>query len=88
MSRFTVVTALASAMGVAVSLASPVAFAADAMAPALVKCYGVNALAKNDCAAGAHSCAGQSTSAKDPKSFVLVPTGTCAKLDGGSLNPA
>jgi uncharacterized membrane protein len=42
----------------------------------LVACYGVNAAAKNDCSAGAHSCAGQASSARDPKSFVLLPAGT------------
>ena len=34
---------------------------------------GVNAAAKNDCVEGAHSCAGQATQARDPKSFVLLP---------------
>jgi uncharacterized membrane protein len=51
----------------------------------LEKCYGINALAKNDCAEGAHSCAGQSTQARDPKSFVLLPAGDCGKIAGGSL---
>jgi uncharacterized membrane protein len=49
----------------------------------LEKCYGINASAKNDCAEGVHSCAGQSTQARDPKSFVLVPAGACAKIQGG-----
>ncbi|TCW82979.1 hypothetical protein C5O80_17965 [Burkholderia sp. SRS-46] len=51
----------------------------------LEKCYGVNAVAKNDCAEGAHSCAGQATQARDPKSFVLLPAGDCGKLAGGKL---
>lgn len=51
----------------------------------LQKCYGINAVAKNDCAEGAHSCAGQSTQARDPKSFVLLPAGDCAKIQGGKL---
>jgi uncharacterized membrane protein len=51
----------------------------------LVRCYGVNAVAKNDCAAGAHSCAGQSTKACDPAAFVLLPAGDCGKIAGGSL---
>jgi uncharacterized membrane protein len=50
------------------------------------KCYGINAAGKNDCAAGAHSCAGQATMAKDPKSFVLVPAGACAKIAGGTTS--
>ncbi|MDE2580755.1 MAG: DUF2282 domain-containing protein [Rhodospirillales bacterium] len=51
----------------------------------LVACYGVNAVGRNDCAAGAHSCAGQATKANDPASFVLLPKGDCGKLAGGSL---
>jgi uncharacterized membrane protein len=49
----------------------------------LEKCFGINAAAKNDCAEGAHSCAGQATQARDTKSFVLLPAGDCAKIQGG-----
>ncbi|AEI82183.1 hypothetical protein CNE_BB1p07660 (plasmid) [Cupriavidus necator N-1] len=51
----------------------------------LEKCYGINAVAKNDCAEGAHSCAGQATQARDGKSFVLLPAGDCSKIQGGKL---
>jgi uncharacterized membrane protein len=51
----------------------------------LQKCYGINAIAKNDCAEGVHSCAGQATQARDPKSFVLLPAGDCSKIQGGNL---
>jgi uncharacterized membrane protein len=51
----------------------------------LEKCYGINAVSKNDCAEGAHSCAGQATQARDPKSFVLLPAGDCSKIAGGKL---
>ncbi|MDQ6924582.1 MAG: DUF2282 domain-containing protein, partial [Pseudomonadota bacterium] len=54
----------------------------------LEKCYGINAVAKNDCAEGAHSCSGQSTQARDPKSFVLLPAGDCGKIQGGKQKPA
>ena len=54
----------------------------------LEKCYGINAAAKNDCAEGAHSCAGQATQARDPKSFVMLPAGDCAKIQGGSPKSA
>jgi uncharacterized membrane protein len=54
----------------------------------LEKCYGINAVAKNDCAEGAHSCAGQATQARDPKSFVLLPAGDCSKIQGGKLTAA
>jgi uncharacterized membrane protein len=53
----------------------------------LEKCYGINRVAKNDCAAGVHSCAGQATRARDPKSFVLLPAGACSKIQGGSTQP-
>jgi uncharacterized membrane protein len=86
-------SALSAAVGLALVLQSTVAFAdpvkdntARAMKDKLEKCYGINAVAKNDCAAGAHSCAGQSTTARDPKSFVLVPQGDCAKIAGGTTS--
>ncbi|MBF6990311.1 MULTISPECIES: BufA1 family periplasmic bufferin-type metallophore [Cupriavidus] len=51
----------------------------------LEKCYGINAVARNDCAEGVHSCAGQATQARDAKSFVLLPAGDCSKIQGGKL---
>src|SRR5262245_9709618 len=54
----------------------------------LEKCYGINAVAKNDCAEGKHSCAGQATQARDPQSFVLLPAGDCSKIAGGKLKSA
>lgn len=97
MNRLLAATALSTAVGLAFAFqaAAPVARAADlpqvvqdnmdrAMKQHLEKCYGINAVAKNDCAEGVHSCAGQATSARDPKSFVLLPAGDCAKIQGGS----
>jgi uncharacterized membrane protein len=55
------------------------------MPAGMEKCYGVAAAGKNDCAAGAHSCAGQATRNSDKASFVELPQGACAKLAGGSL---
>jgi uncharacterized membrane protein len=85
---------LSAAVGLALVLQAPVSAAETPMAAKtdaspmmkdkLEKCYGVNAAAKNDCAAGAHSCAGQATMARDTKSFVLLPAGDCAKIAGGS----
>ncbi len=85
---------VSAALGLALALQAP-ARAADmsdpvkmnterAMKNHLEKCYGINAVAKNDCAAGVHSCAGQATAARDPKSFVLIPIGDCSKIAGGS----
>jgi uncharacterized membrane protein len=87
---------LSAAVGLALVLPAPVsaadapmakADAAQPMTDKLEKCYGINAAAKNDCAAGAHSCAGQATMARDSKSFVLLPAGDCAKIAGGSSKP-
>jgi uncharacterized membrane protein len=54
----------------------------------LEKCYGINVAGKNDCAEGAHSCAGEATQARDPKSFVLLPAGDCSKIQGGNTKAA
>ena len=43
-------------------------------------CYGVALKGQNDCAAGAHSCAGTSTVDYDPASFKLVAKGTCTAM--------
>jgi len=91
MNRFVMAaTTLSAAVGLALALQSPAQAADDAKAMGkekLEKCYGINAAGKNDCAAGSHSCAGQSTTARDPKSFVLVPAGACAKIAGGTSQP-
>ena len=99
MNRLIAASALSAAVGLAFALQTPLtpARAADmppvvkdnmdrAMKQHLEKCFGINAVAKNDCAEGAHSCAGQATQARDPKSFVLIPAGDCEKIDGGKTS--
>ena len=79
---------IASAITATVALPVLTAKAGPAPTPAFQaeKCYGVNAAAKNDCAAtGNHSCAGEAKRANDPASWIFVPTGTCLKIQGGSL---
>lgn len=89
-------TALSAAVGLALAMQALPTLADDMPqvvkdnmarmeAEHLEKCYGINAVAKNDCAEGAHSCAGQATQARDPKSFVLLPGGDCGKIEGSSL---
>ena len=79
-------TVFASTLLGALAIAATAANAAPAaMQPGMEKCYGVAAAGKNDCAAGAHSCAGQSTKSFDKASFVELPAGACAKLAGGSM---
>ena len=98
MNRYTLAAStLSAAVGLALALAGPVRAAqtpqavkdneARAMKYHLQKCYGINAVSKNDCAEGAHSCAGQADMARDSKSFVLLPQGDCQKIAGGSLTP-
>jgi uncharacterized membrane protein len=53
----------------------------------LEMCYGINVAGKNDCGTAAHSCHGMAKEARDPASFVLVPTGLCTRIAGGSLEP-
>ena len=62
------------------------AFAADAGNSE--KCYGVAKAGKNDCAGGAHACAGQSSKDKSPREFIEQPKGTCERIVGGSLTPS
>jgi uncharacterized membrane protein len=85
-------TTLSSILGAAaLAIASQAAVAADmpamgkaAMPAGSEKCFGVAKAAKNDCAAGVHSCAGQATKDFDKASFVYLPAGVCAKLAGGA----
>ena len=73
-------TALAAVLSMAVAGA---ANAADDAAAKQDKCYGVAKVGKNDCKTDAHACAGKST-ADSKGDFLLVPTGLCDKLMGGS----
>lgn len=50
------------------------------------KCYGIALKGQNDCAAGAHDCAGHSTIDYDKTSFKLVPAGSCHTIKG-TLKP-
>ena len=52
------------------------------------KCYGIAAASQNDCQTATHSCAGESKLSRDKESWIYVPAGTCAKIDGGSLKRA
>ena len=90
-------TTLATAIGLALAGSlvpanaqmDPKAVTMDRMTKGhLEKCYGIAARAKNDCAEGAHSCAGQATKDRDPASFMLLPAGDCGKIAGGSLKAA
>ena len=72
--------AIASAVGSLLALGANAVSAADAAGKE--KCLGVAEAGKNDCASPAHSCAGQSTTSKDPKEWKYVPKGECEKMGG------
>ena len=46
----------------------------------LEKCYGITAVGKNDCAEGAHSCAGQATQPRDGNRLSFSPPETVARF--------
>jgi uncharacterized membrane protein len=54
-------------------------------------CYGIALKGQNDCAAGGHSCAGESSADYSGKDFKYVPAGSCATMNvnghKGSLAP-
>ena len=79
-------TAASAALGALAlaAVASQASAGPVAMPSGSEKCYGIAAAGKNDCAAGAHSCAGQSTMSRDKTSFVYLPAGACSKIAGGS----
>ena len=104
MTRISAPSAVLAAIGLAVALQGCTTSSGSSMAadkPQVVKdneamlatgkfetCFGINAVGKNDCASGAHDCAGMATTAMDPKSFVLVPAGACSKIAGGHTTSA
>ena len=51
------------------------------------KCYGIAKAGQNDCAAGKHACAGQSTADNDPISWKYVAKGTCEQVGGKTTAP-
>jgi uncharacterized membrane protein len=52
------------------------------------KCYGIAKAGQNDCAsAGSNSCGGTSKANSDPKAWMYVPAGYCARIVGGSTTP-
>jgi len=64
------------------------AFAADKATPAAEqteKCFGISKAGVNDCATGANSCAGSAVKDGQKDAFLLLPTGLCSKIVGGSL---
>lgn len=83
---------LALAASIAAAIAAYAATASAAPPAGKESCYGIALKGHNDCAAGAHSCAGKSTASFSPSDFKFVPYGTCdsttVKGHKGSLTPS
>lgn len=78
-------TAASSLLALGIVAAAPVSQAAS-----MEKCFGVAKAGHNDCAglSGLNSCKGSATSNYDPDNFNVVPTGTCAKKGGLTMQQA
>ena len=81
------ISSLLGALALATVFTVPADAAPVAQPSGYAKCYGVAKAGKNDCSAGAHSCAGQATENSDKASFVYLPAGACEKLAGGTTSP-
>jgi uncharacterized membrane protein len=81
------VASLLSALALSAALSTPAHAGPVAQPSGSEKCYGIAKAGKNDCAAGAHSCAGQGTKSSDKSSFVYLPSGACEKIVGASTSP-
>jgi uncharacterized membrane protein len=78
---------IGTAVGGLVALAQMALYAQPAPTPSFAaeKCYGIAKAGKNDCAANGHACSGQSRVAGNAREWIYVPTGTCERINGGSL---
>jgi uncharacterized membrane protein len=61
---------------------------APAAAAAKEKCFGIAKAGQNDCASGAHSCAGQSKTDMDKTEWKYVAAGTCKSMNGLTADEA
>lgn len=61
------------------------AMSTQASAQEMEKCYGVVKAGANDCAGAGHTCQGQATTDASAEEFILLPAGTCDRIDGGEV---
>ena len=80
-----ILSAISAVMALSASTTT-VAAASEVAAQPTEKCYGISKAGMNDCAAGVNSCAGYAVKDAQGDAFLLVPTGLCEKIVGGSLN--
>lgn len=75
-------TALAGVFALSMGASSGQVMAEEAT---VERCAGVVKAGMNDCGTSKHACAGQAKVDNDPEEWILVPTGTCAKITGGEV---
>ena len=51
------------------------------------KCYGLAKKGMNDCGNARHGCGGLAKADSEADEWLYLPSGTCEKLAGGSLEP-
>jgi uncharacterized membrane protein len=82
---------IASAFAAAAAAGPSILFAqkpADMPSFKAEKCYGIAKAGQNDCASqGNNSCGGTSKKNGDPKAWIFVPEGYCARIVGGTATP-
>jgi len=61
------------------------AVSTQASAQEMEKCYGVVKAGANDCAGPGHTCQGQAATDGSAEEFILLPAGTCDRIDGGEV---
>jgi uncharacterized membrane protein len=82
MKQATMIAATAATL-MTLALASAPAAAAEKE-----KCFGIAKAGQNDCASGAHSCAGQSKVDMDKVEWKYVAKGTCTDMKGMTADQA
>jgi uncharacterized membrane protein len=80
MSRQSISLALAASVAAALAVAYTSPASAKDPPAGKESCYGIALKGHNDCAAGAHSCAGMSKTSYSPSDFKFVAAGTCDKI--------
>ena len=92
MSAKVIASALSAVLAISTANAAPLTPSQQEMLNAptpkgMERCYGIAKAGLNDCASVNVTCAGESKVDGAKNAWVLVPTGLCEKIVGGSLQP-
>lgn len=91
MSKKMLVSAISAALALSVSNAHAVTEGEKMMQAAPIKgmekCFGVVKAGMNDCGNVSHHCGGEAKVDGDKQEWLLMPTGLCQRIVGGSTTP-